>query len=102
VLEAVGVHARREEAVRWLGKAVPGVAELAEIQNRGGGSATRRGGRVRRQRGEEWGQEELRRLRGAQIGGADGRWAGKPAAAAVCGSSKAGGGRRLGGLVCNF
>ena len=102
MLEAAGVHARRVEAARWLGKAVQGVAELAEIQNRGGSSATRRGGRVRHQRGEEWGQEELRRLDGTQIGGADGRWAGKPAAAAVCGSGKAGGGRRLGGLVCNF
>ena len=62
---------------------VPMAVGLAGIENRGGGAAALRGGRVRRQRGKEWVQGELRRLRGAPIGSAGGRWAGKPAAVAA-------------------
>jgi hypothetical protein len=82
VLEAAGLHARHIEVARQLVKAVPGASELAGIQKSGGGGTARRGGRERRQRVKEWGQAKPRRLGGAPIGGASGRWAGKPAAAA--------------------
>ena len=74
VLEAARLHARRVEAARRLGKAVPGAAELAGIQNRGSGDAARCGGRERRQQVKELGQAKPRRLGGAPIGGRGGRW----------------------------
>jgi hypothetical protein len=69
------------EAARRLGKAVPGAAELAGIQNRGDGGAALRGGRVRRQRGKKWVQGKLRRLGGAPIGRKGSRWEEKTGAA---------------------
>ena len=69
----------------------PAAVELARVRNRGGGAAARHGERERWQRGREWDQEKPERLGVASIGGGGGRWAGKTAAAAVCGSGKAGG-----------
>jgi hypothetical protein len=58
VLEAAGLHSRRVEAARRFGMAAPMVVGLAGKKNRVGGAAAHRGGRKRRQRGKEWGQEK--------------------------------------------
>ena len=94
MLEAAEPHARRVEAASWLGRAVPGAAELAGFQNRGNGGTARRGERMRRQQEREWVQEGPERLGGALISGEGSRWAGKPAAGRRRqGSEEAGGGR---------
>ena len=52
---------------------------------------------------EEWDQGEAEKLIGVLNGGRSGRWAGKTVAVAACTvSGKAGGRRRVDGLVCNF
>ena len=53
---------------------------LAGGESRGGEMAARRGGRGKRQRGLEWGQKGSEKPSGAPDGGANGRWAGNPAA----------------------
>ena len=83
MLKVAGLHAWHVEAARWFGLAAPTAFGLTGKKNKGGGAAAHHGGRKRRQRGKEWGQEKPGRLGGAPIGGAGGRWAGKPTAAAL-------------------
>ena len=67
VLVAARLHARRVEAARWFGEAVPVAVELAGERTRGGELAVLRGEREGCQRGIGGVQEEPERLGGAPM-----------------------------------
>ena len=87
-------------------EAIPTVAGLTGIDNRGGGGGVpRREGKEAPQKGDRV-QEESKGLVGASVGGGSSCWAEKPAArggsGALCFSVNRDGRRTVGGLFCNF